>query len=130
MFVYYSVGKNENKENKMKRRNDMKLGEVVFDTDHCDESGSLNLVNEFFETNNEPTTNGREYKGWKGVSDTDEPCRVSPHTFGLREQSDVDPYDPCNDDNKLLGWPIDNKIYWEGGNDGVWTRRGSNEENQ
>tara|TARA_Y100000296_G_scaffold70694_1_gene85529 strand:+ start:413 stop:805 length:393 start_codon:yes stop_codon:yes gene_type:complete len=128
MFVYYSVGKNENKENKMKRRNDMKLSEVVFDTDHCDESGSLNLVNEFFETNNEPTTNGREYKGWRGVSDgTVDPCRVSPYTFGLREQSDVDPYDPCNDDNKLLGWPTDNKKYREGGNGTGWTRRGSDE---
>jgi len=116
---------NKIKENKMKRRNDMKLGEMVFDTDHCDESGSLNLVNEFFETNNEPTTNGREYKGWRGAMDgTVDPCRFSPHTFGLREQSDeyVGPYDPYNDDNKLLGWPTDIREKM-----GDWTPRGSGE---
>ena len=116
--------------NKIKE-NKMKLSEIVFDTNHCDESESLNLdlVNEFFETNNEPTTNGREYKGWRGARDgTVDPCRFSPHTFGLREQSDeyVGPYDPYNDDNKLLGWPTDcRRTNYESG----WTPRGSDEIN-
>jgi hypothetical protein len=122
------------KENKMKRRNDMKLSEIVFDTGHCDESESLDLVNEFFETNNEPTTNGREYKGWRGASDgTVDPCRVSPYTFGLMERVSDHTYwegekdgNGFYDDNKLLGWPTDcRRTNYESG----WTPRGSDEIN-
>ena len=114
----------------------MKLSEIVFDTNHCDESESLNLelVNEFFETNNEPTTNGREYKGWRGARDgTVDPCRFSPHTFGLMERVSDHTYwegekdgNGFYDDNKLLGWPTDcRRTNYESG----WTPRGSDEIN-
>ena len=87
----------------------MKLNELVFDTDHCDGSPNLNLVDEFFETNDEPTTFGREYKGCGGGY----PVRMPPYTFRLKEKVYDDDYGGSEtingfyDDNKLLGWPTD-----------------------
>jgi hypothetical protein len=98
----------------------MKMNEMVFETDYSDDSLNLELVNEFFETNNEPTTNGRTYSGNTGGH-----SERYPHRFGLKEKKDTD----CEfyDDNKILGWPTDSKKYWEGGNGTGWTRRGSDE---
>ena len=107
----------------MKRRNNMKLSELVFEPNYSDGGSDLELVNEFFETNNEPTTTGREYKGCGGGY----PCETYPHSFGLREQSDmyVGPYDVEKDDNKLLGWDSDRKDpnEWYGGS---WSRLTTN----
>ena len=92
----------------------MKLSELVFEPNYSDDSLDLRLVNEFFETNNEPTTTGREYKGWRGVVDNDDPCQSYPHNFGLMEKVHDHTYwegertgNGFYDDNKLLGWPTD-----------------------
>ena len=100
----------------------MRLNELMFDTDY-DDSSNLNLVDEFFETNNEPTTAGRVYKGCGGGY----PCESYPHKFGLKEKPDDDFKGPkwgngFEDDNKLLGWPTDCRR-GEYSND--WTPRGS-----
>ena len=102
----------------------MKLNELVFDTDHCDGSPNLNLVDEFFETNDEPTTTGRVYKGAGGGY----PREMYPHSFGLVERvSDHCPYwegdlksNGFYDYNKILGWPTDVRENMNG-----WTPRGS-----
>ena len=102
----------------------MRLDELMFDTDYCDDSSNLNLVDEFFETNNEPTTTGRVYKGCAGGY----PCESYPHKFGLKEKVYEDNYGGAEwsngfyDDNQLLGWPTDCRR-GEYSND--WTPRGS-----
>ena len=103
----------------------MRLDELMFDTDYCDDSSNLNLVDEFFETNNEPTTTGRVYKGCAGGY----PCESYPHKFGLMERVSDHTYwegekdgNGFYDDNQLLGWPTDCRR-GEYSND--WTPRGS-----
>ena len=83
------------------RKNKMILNEVVFDTDYCDDSPNLNLIDEFFETNNEPTTTGRIYKGAGGGY----PREMYPHSFPLREL----PLDEIvhEDENYLVGYEPD-----------------------
>jgi len=94
----------------MNRKNEeMKLSEMEFDFNYCDGSADLKLVNEFFETNDEPTTSGREYKGCGGGY----PVRMPPYTFRLKEKVYDDNYggpewsNGFYDDNQLLGWPTD-----------------------
>ena len=79
----------------------MKLNELVFDTDYCDSSPNLNLVDEFVENNNELTITGRVYKGAGGGY----PCNMYPHTFALREL----PSDEIvhEDENYLVGYEPD-----------------------
>jgi hypothetical protein len=108
--------------------NKMRLNELMFDTDY-DDSSNLNLVDEFFETNNEPTATGRVYKGCGGGY----PCESYPHKFGLMERVSDHTYwegekdgNGFYDDNKLLGWPTDcRRTNYESG----WTPRGSDEIN-
>ena len=75
------------KEKLNKKGNKMRLGELTFDTDYCDDSPNLTLVDEFFDTTNEPTTTGRTYTGVTGGH-----SQRHPHTFGLMEnvQSESD----------------------------------------
>jgi hypothetical protein len=116
------------KENKMSRNGEMHLSEMEFSSDYCDGSTDLELVNEFFETNDEPTTAGREYKGCAGGY----PVRMPPYTFRLKEKVYEDNYGGAEwsngfyDDNQLLGWPTDcRRTNYESG----WTPRGSDEIN-
>ena len=81
----------------------MRLDELMFDTDYCDDSSNLNLVDEFFDTTNEPTTTGRVYKGCAGGY----PCESYPHTFGLRESSLKELVH--EDENYLVGYEPDCK---------------------
>jgi len=89
----------------------MKLDEMTFEPNYCDDGSDLELINTFFETNNKPTVNGRKYKGVAGSC----PSRVSPYTFRLKEKVYDDDYGGSEwsngfyDDNKLLGWPTDYK---------------------
>jgi hypothetical protein len=93
----------------MSRNGEMHLSEMEFSSDYCDGSTDLELVNEFFETNDEPTTAGREYKGCGGGY----PVRMPPYTFRLKETVYDDNYggpvwsNGFYDDNQLLGWPTD-----------------------
>ena len=78
----------------------MKLNELVFDTDYCDSSPNLNLVDEFVENNNELTTTGRVYKGAGGRHG-----QRYPHLFGLRESSLKELVH--EDENYLVGYEPD-----------------------
>ena len=108
----------------MSRNGEMHLSEMEFSSDYCDGSTDLELVNEFFDITNEPTTTGRVYKGCAGGY----PCESYPHKFGLKEKVYEDNYGGAEwsngfyDDNQLLGWPTDCRRD-EYSND--WTPRGS-----
>ena len=112
------------KEKLNKKGNNMKLSELGFEPNYSDDSLNLELVNEFFETNNKPTTNGRTYNGNTGGH-----SERYPHRFGLMEKVHDHTYwegertgNGFYDDNKLLGWPTDcRRDEYSNG----WTPRGS-----